>query len=217
MENNLSAQESASKLEEVSLQLEHYLAKLDDDDLILAINKLKAILNNYSQFKDNPVDRVQWVSYEELIPNDYNPNKMPPAEKKLLEISIQENGFTQPVVVQRSQFGFVIIDGYHRYSLVANNKKIQNNTNGYVPIVILEEDERAALMAATVRHNRARGNHQISLMSELVKELSLLGLTEEMIGEKLGMDADEVLRLKQITGLCELFADVEFSVAWTVK
>ncbi|MEL3922147.1 ParB N-terminal domain-containing protein [Aeromonas enteropelogenes] len=132
-------------------------------------------------------------------------------------MSIKENGFTQPIIVQRTKAGFIIIDGYHRYAIAENDKYIRNHTHGYVPVVILEQEDRAALMAATVRHNRARGSHQISLMSELVKELSQLGLTDLDIGIKLGMDADEVLRLKQITGLCELFSDVEFSAAWTVK
>ncbi|KHA55315.1 hypothetical protein NM74_17560 [Aeromonas hydrophila] len=206
-----------SELDRVSSKLDDYLSELDGDELIMAINKLKSVLANRSPFKHNPIERVLWVNHDQLFPNDYNPNKMAPTEKKLLTVSLQENGFTQPLVVQQTKFGFVIIDGYHRYTIATKNKCIKSRTYGYVPIVILEQDERVALMAATVRHNRARGSHQISLMSELVKELSQLGLTEFDIGEKLGMDADEVLRLKQITGLCELFSNVEFSSAWTVK
>lgn len=215
MENNLTA--TNCELELISSTLDNYLSKLDGNELIVVINKLKTILANRSPFKFNPIEKVQWVRHNELIPNDYNPNKMALTERKLLEVSIKENGFTQPIVVQRTGVGFMIIDGYHRYNITENNKDIKGHTLGYVPVVILEQDERAALMAATVRHNRARGSHQISLMSELVKELSQLGLTEQDIGTKLGMDADEVLRLKQITGLRELFLDVEFSTAWTVK
>ncbi|WP_322864179.1 IbrB-like domain-containing protein [Aeromonas allosaccharophila] len=217
MEHHLTQDSTIIELEMVSSTLDDYLSGLDGNELIMAINKLKSVLANRSPFKHNPIERVQWVNHSQLSPNDYNPNKMAPTERKLLEVSLRENGFTQPIVVQKTNFGFVIIDGYHRYTIAAKNKIIQIRTHGYVPIVILEHDERAALMAATVRHNRARGSHQISLMSELVKELSQLGLTEFDIGEKLGMDADEVLRLKQITGLREIFSNVEFSRAWTVK
>ena len=217
MENHLTKNSTASALERISSKVDDYLSELNGDELITAINKLKTILANRSPFKYNPIEKVQWVNHEKLIPNDYNPNKMAPTERKLLEVSIKENGFTQPIIVQRTKIGFIIIDGFHRYSIAENNKSIRNHTHGYVPVVILEQEDRAALMAATVRHNRARGSHQISLMSELVKELSQLGLTDLDIGTKLGMDADEVLRLKQITGLCELFSDVEFSAAWTVK
>ncbi|MFB2927510.1 IbrB-like domain-containing protein [Aeromonas hydrophila] len=217
MENHLTQELTFSELDRVSAKLDNYLSELDGDALIMAINTLKYVLANRSPFKHNPIERVQWVNHDQLFPNDYNPNKMAPTERKLLEVSLRENGFTQPIVVQRSNCGFVIIDGYHRYTITAKNKLIKNRTYGYVPIVMLEQDERVASIAATVRHNRARGSHQISLMSDLVKELSQLGLTDLDIGKKLGMDADEVLRLKQITGLHELFSDVKFSAAWTVK
>ncbi|MGL5490327.1 MAG: IbrB-like domain-containing protein, partial [Shewanella sp.] len=166
MENNLKREVAVFGL------LDKYLSELDGVELVVAINEIKIILASRSPFKLNPIEKVQWVRHDELIPNDYNPNKMAPTERKLLEVSIKENGFTQPIVVQRTNIGFMIIDGYHRHTIAESNECIKSNTLGYVPVVILEQDERAALMAATVRHNRARGSHQINLMSELVKELS---------------------------------------------
>lgn len=217
MENHLNEISFSYELDHISSILDKFLTALDDDELIEAINHLKMVISSRSPFKSNPIDRVQWLKYDQLIPNDYNPNSMAPPEKKLLELSIQENGFTQPIIVKNTDAGWMIIDGYHRHSIIKNNKMIREKNKGCVPVVVLEQTERPLLIAATVRHNRARGSHQINLMSELVKELSQLGLTDFDIGKKLGMDDDEVLRLKQITGLRELFSSVEFSNAWTVK
>ncbi|WP_421179167.1 IbrB-like domain-containing protein [Aeromonas enteropelogenes] len=217
MENNLTKKSILSEVSKIINELDGKLSLIKENELISTINDIREIIAKHSPFSSNPIENVQWIHHSELTPNDYNPNKMAPTEKKLLEVSISENGFTQPVVVQKTKEKFIIVDGYHRHAIVSDIKSHHVQTHGYVPVVILEQNKRAALIAATVRHNRARGSHQINLMSEIVKELSQLGLSNKDIGVKLGMDSDEVLRLRQITGLCELFSDVEFSTAWTVE
>lgn len=158
-----------------------------------------------------------WVEGNHITPNDYNPNNVAPPEKRLLLKSIEADGFTQPIVVVHStEEEYEIIDGFHRHELGKSKPSLRSRLKGYLPITCLQR-ERHERMAATIRHNRARGRHQIHAMSEIVRELSLLGWSEEKIGKDLGMDSDEVLRLKQINGLQELFADRRFSKAWTVK
>ena len=131
--------------------------------------------------------------------------------------SLEADGFTQPIVVVHSTAEeYEIVDGFHRHELGKAKASLRPRLKGYLPVACLER-ERHERMAATIRHNRARGRHQIHAMSEIVRELSQLGWSEERIGKDLGMDSDEVLRLKQINGLQELFADRRFSKAWTVK
>lgn len=153
-------------------------------------------------------------------PNDYNPNNVAPPEKRLLQTSLEADGFTQPVVViqQRPQ-AYTIVDGFHRHELACSKAALKKTLKGYLPVTCLtsEAASRDGLMAATIRHNRARGRHQIHAMSEIVRELTQLGWTPQKIGKELGMDADEVLRLKQISGLTEMFAGRQFSQAWTIK
>ncbi|MFA5703756.1 MAG: ParB/RepB/Spo0J family partition protein [Advenella sp.] len=160
--------------------------------------------------KNHPVSNVQWVSAELVYANDYNPNKVAPPEMKLLRRSIEANGYTQPIVVWRTEYGLEVVDGFHR-NIVGKELGFT-----HLPVVIINEDstERGDRIAATIRHNRARGKHQISAMSDIVVELSRRNWSDKKIGKELGMDPDEVLRLKQITGLAELFADEEFSEAW---
>lgn len=154
------------------------------------------------------------------LPNDYNPNNVAPPEKRLLQTSLEADGFTQPVVViqQRPQ-AYTIVDGFHRHELACSKAALKKTLKGYLPVTCLTSDaaSRDGLMAATIRHNRARGRHQIHAMSEIVRELTRLGWTPQKIGKELGMDADEVLRLKQISGLTEMFAGRQFSQAWTIK
>ncbi len=161
---------------------------------------------------DHPVSNVQWVASELVYANDYNPNKVAPPEMKLLERSIIANGYTQPIVVWKTEQGFEVVDGFHRHLV---GKKLGFS---HLPVVILntESTTREERMAATIRHNRARGKHQVQAMSDIVVELSRRNHSDEWIGKELGMDADEVLRLKQITGLAELFQDKDFSEAWEV-
>lgn len=194
-----------------------FLSELPEKERIEAINEFRIAIHSVSPFREEPVDCVLWVEGNHITPNDYNPNNVAPPEKRLLLKSIEADGFTQPIIVVHStEEEYEIIDGFHRHELGKSKPSLRSRLKGYLPITCLQR-ERHERMAATIRHNRARGRHQIHAMSEIVRELSLLGWSEEKIGKDLGMDSDEVLRLKQINGLQELFADRRFSKAWTVK
>lgn len=160
--------------------------------------------------KDHPVSHVKWVKTELVYANDYNPNRVAPPEMELLEISIKADGFTQPIVVWKTEDGYQVVDGFHRHLI---GKKLGFS---HLPIVAINEEStnRNDRIASTIRHNRARGKHQIEAMSDIVIELSRRNWNDKKIAKELGMDADEVLRLKQITGIAELFQDEEFSKAW---
>ena len=160
--------------------------------------------------KEHPVSNVRWISADEVTANDYNPNKVAPPEMELLRLSIESDGFTQPIVVWANEGKYEVIDGFHRH-LVGKEMGLS-----HLPWVVVNESStgRNDRIASTIRHNRARGKHQISSMSDIVVELSKRNWSDKRIAKELGMDADEVLRLKQITGLAELFADEEFSEAW---
>ena len=194
-----------------------FLSGLPEKDRIEAINEFRMAIHSVSPFREEPVDCVLWIKSDHISPNDYNPNNVAPPEKKLLLKSIEADGFTQPIVVVHStEEEYEIIDGFHRHELGKNKASLKPRLKGYLPVACLERD-RHERMAATIRHNRARGRHQIHAMSEIVRELTQLGWTPQKIGKELGMDADEVLRLKQISGLTEMFAGRQFSQAWTIK
>lgn len=161
--------------------------------------------------ENHPVSNVQWVPTDKVHANDYNPNSVAPPEMKLLEISISSDGFTQPIVVWQQDDGtYEVVDGFHRHLV---GKKMGMS---HLPVVVINNDrlDRGDRIAATIRHNRARGKHKIDAMSEIVLELSRRNWNEEKIGRELGMEPDEVLRLKQISGLADLFSNEEFSEAW---
>jgi ParB-like chromosome segregation protein Spo0J len=160
----------------------------------------------------HPVSRVRWVPSEQVAANDYNPNSVAPPEMELLQISIEQDGYTQPIVTwQTGPERYEVIDGFHRYRVGVERLKLS-----HLPIVVANDDrtDRGDRIAATIRHNRARGKHQVGAMSEIVQELSKRNWSPEKIGRELGMEPDEVLRMRQITGLAELFADRDFSEAW---
>ncbi|WP_312949766.1 ParB/RepB/Spo0J family partition protein [Superficieibacter sp.] len=197
-----------------------YLDKLSEKERIAAINNFRLLLHEFSPFRDNPVDCVLWMKHENLTPNNYNPNNVAPPENRLLLKSLETDGFTQPIVVsQNGPDQYEIVDGFHRHQLAKNKNSLIRELKGYVPVSRLNHtpEQRASSITSTIRHNRARGRHQINAMAEIVRELAQLNWSEEKIGKELGMDADEVLRLKQINGLLELFSDRKFSEAWTVK
>ncbi|MDU1518896.1 MAG: ParB/RepB/Spo0J family partition protein [Klebsiella michiganensis] len=197
-----------------------YLESFDDVDLkIKAINELKSLIHQHSPFCREPVDCVLWVEANTVEANDYNPNVMATVEKKLLERSIELDGFTQPVVVARQQRRHLVVDGFHRHLIGKSRPELSRRLHGYLPVTLInaEREGQKERIAATIRHNRARGKHQIAAMSDIVRDLYRQGWDDRRIGEELGMDADEVLRLKQISGLTELFADESFSEAWTVE
>jgi ParB-like chromosome segregation protein Spo0J len=163
---------------------------------------------------------VLWIKQGEITANDYNPNNVAPPEKRLLCKSLEMDGFTQPIVVTESDAQhYEIVDGFHRHEMGSNRAILKRQLKGYLPVTCLRKarQKKGERMAATIRHNRARGRHQIHAMSDIVRELVQLGWDDAKIGQELGMDSDEVLRLKQINGLLELFADRRYSEAWTVK
>lgn len=200
--------------------MECYLSALPDAERIEAINALRQAIHQLSPFRDQPVDCVLWIKQDDITANDYNPNNVAPPEKRLLSKSLELDGFTQPIVVSENEpHHYEIIDGFHRHEIGKSKATLRRQLKGYLPVTCLrkERQEKFDRMAATIRHNRARGRHQINAMSEIVRELSLLDWDDEKIGKELGMDSDEVLRLKQINGLLELFADRRYSEGWTVK
>ncbi len=163
----------------------------------------------------SPVYNVIGVPLEKVKANDYNPNRVAPPEMKLLETSIWEDGFTQPIVCYHDPANdeYIIVDGFHRYTTMMISDRIRMRENGKIPVVVIDKDlgER---IASTIRHNRARGSHNVDLMSNIVKELLELEKSDAWIARNIGMSADEILRLKQITGLAALFKDEEFSKSW---
>ena len=160
----------------------------------------------------SPVYNVIAVPVEKVYANSYNPNAVAPPEMKLLEISIWEDGYTMPVVCyyQREDDTYEIVDGYHRYTILKTSKRIYDREKGLLPVVVIDKDQ-SNRMASTIRHNRARGTHNIELMSNIVSELTKSGMSDAWILKHIGMDADELLRLKQLTGLSELFKDKDVS------
>lgn len=163
----------------------------------------------------SPVYAVRAVPIEQIRANAYNPNAVAPPEMALLELSILEDGYTQPIVcyyVPDEQV-YEIVDGYHRYTVMLRNEEIRRREGGHLPVVVIDKD-LSNRMASTIRHNRARGSHSIELMSNIVAELTRAGMSDAWILRHIGMDKDELLRLKQVTGLAALFRDREFTEAW---
>ena len=196
------------------------ISKLSLKERIEAINEIKLKLHNISPFKSEPVDCVLWVKADDIHANDYNPNSVAPPEMELLKVSIMSDGYTQPIVAMPDEQGkFEVIDGFHRNRCGKESEEIKNRVLGYLPIVKIKEDrtERNDRIAATIRHNRARGKHKVDAMSDIVVELKRRNWSDEKISRELGMDQDEILRLCQITGLSELFQDQEFSRSWDIE
>lgn len=189
----------------------------NESERITFLNEVKELLHQHSPFRDEPVDCVIWVLADKVEANDYNPNQVAPPEMRLLEHSIAADGYTQPVVTWLHDDSVrETIDGFHRGRVGRENKAVRARVRGYLPVTTVNRDrtDRNDRIASTIRHNRARGKHQIQAMSDIVVELARRNWSDKKIAKELGMDADEVLRLKQITGLAELFNDREFSEAW---
>lgn len=163
----------------------------------------------------SPVYNVISVPVDKVVPNTYNPNSVAPPEMKLLYESIKNDGYTMPIVCyhNKAEDQYVIVDGFHRYRIMLEHQDIYDREKGMLPVSVINKpiDQR---IASTIRHNRARGNHDVDLMGNIVKELHELGRSDAWISKHLGMDRDEILRLKQITGLAALFKDVKFGQAW---
>jgi len=166
----------------------------------------------------SPVYSVKPVPVEKIQANAYNPNAVAPPEMKLLYQSIKQDGYTMPIVCYyiEDEDIYEIVDGYHRYRIIKEHKDIYDRENGCLPVSIIDKPLQNR-MASTIRHNRARGSHDIELMSNIVAELVESGMSDAWIAKNIGMDLDEILRLKQITGLAALFKDKDFSRSWETK
>jgi ParB-like chromosome segregation protein Spo0J len=210
---NVYAERIIYEIEQLTKQIE----PLTIDERVYIINAAKKALHNVSPMKKEPVDCVLWVKNDLVHSNDYNPNKVAPPEMQLLQISIQEDGYTQPIVSMLEPSGTrEVIDGFHRHRVGKESKIIQERIHGYLPVVTINEEktDKTDRIASTIRHNRARGKHQVDAMSEIVIELKNRNWKNERIARELGMDEEEILRLCQITGLQDIFKDDDFSKSW---
>jgi len=207
-------------IDAINVNFKNFLENIEFEKLLLedkikVLNGIRKILGEVSPFKDNPVESIQWIRMEKVEGNEYNPNKVAPPEMKLLYVSIREDGYTQPIVAcyEKDEDVHVVVDGFHRNRVGKEYPDIKEKLHGYLPIVPLNKgiNER---MAATIRHNRARGTHEVRGMAEIVAELHLKGISDKKIAEQLGMEKDEILRLKQFIGLGDLFKNRAFSKSW---
>lgn len=192
------------------------ISNLPAAEQVEALNHVRRALHTISPFAGEPVDCVVWLPHEQVEANDYNPNAVAPPEMKLLEHSIREDGYTQPIVVWQDELRYEVIDGFHRHRVGRETPDVAWRLQGYLPVTIANPNraERGDRIAATIRHNRARGKHRVDAMSDIVVELARRNWSDAKIAKELGMEPDEVLRLKQISGLAEMFADRAFSEAW---
>jgi ParB-like chromosome segregation protein Spo0J len=166
----------------------------------------------------SPVYGVRAVPMDKVKANDYNPNAVAPPEMELLETSIWEDGYTQPIVTfyDPAADEYIVVDGFHRFLVCKNSDRIREREQGLLPVVVIEK-EMPDRMASTIRHNRARGTHNIELMSSIVAELVEMGKGDHWICKHIGMSKDELLRLKQITGIAALFQNRDFSDSWDAE
>ena len=195
-------------------ELKECITSINDvDEKIDMINKLNSAINEVNPLSE-PICNVQYIKSDKVHANEYNPNRVATPEMELLYNSIKLDGYTQPIVAYRiNDEEYEIVDGFHRNRVGKEHDDIKNRLYDYLPLTIIDKplDER---MGSTIRHNRARGSHQIRSMSDIVLDLSKSGWSDSDISDKLGMEMDEVLRLKQITGLKEAFQNHEFSKSW---
>ena len=190
------------------------------DEKVEALNDIRESIHNISPFKTEPVDLIRWVPVSEIVANDYNPNAVAPPEMALLRHSINHDGYTQPVVTWMSdeKDSREVIDGFHRARVCREFDDVNIRVHGYLPVVTMRNDNTGKndRIAATIRHNRARGKHKVDSMSDIVVDLKKRNWTDSRICKELGMDPDEVLRLCQVSGLVELFQDQDFTKSWDV-
>lgn len=208
-------EQAVADLREVA---QKWLTGLDLPDRVATLNALREVLAEYSPFKGEPVDFVEWVPSGTVRANDYNPNTVAPPEMELLRLSILADGFTQPIVSMMEDGGRTVIDGFHRHRVGKEMPDVTARIHGYLPVVRIRHDreDRNDRIASTIRHNRARGKHRVDAMSEIVVELKSRNWPDERIARELGMEPDEVLRLCQMSGIADLFSDDEFSASWDV-
>jgi ParB-like chromosome segregation protein Spo0J len=203
-------------METIKTLITELIQSLPKEEQIEAINSLREHIHELSPFKAEPVDFVKWVKSDNVVANDYNPNKVAPPEMELLEVSILNDGYTQPIVTWPQGDKIEVIDGFHRNRVGKESKLVSQRIMGYLPTVIIrkEQSDKNNRIASTIRHNRARGKHVVNAMADIVIELKRRNWSDERVAKELGMDSDEVLRLCQITGLAEAFENENFSEAW---
>jgi ParB-like chromosome segregation protein Spo0J len=194
------------------------IAEMPLDDMVRAINGIRRQIHAISPFASEPVDLIEWVKADGVRANDYNPNAVAPTEMELLKTSIDHDGYTQPVVTWNGESAREVVDGFHRTRVCKECESVRKRVSGYLPVVTIRGDceDRSDRIAATIRHNRARGKHRVEAMSDIVTELKKRNWSDKRIAKELGMDEDEILRLCQITGLADLFDNQDFSASWEV-
>lgn len=197
-------------------QIKNLFKGLSTDERVKTLNSLREILHLLSPFKNEPVDFVKWVKASSVEANDYNPNSVAPPEMRLLELSILSDGYTQPIVSWPNGSKLIVVDGFHRNRVGKECKVVRDRILNYLPVVEIRKSQKGKddRIASTIRHNRARGKHAVSAMTDIVLELKKRNWSEIRIGKELGMDEDEILRLCQISGLAEAFENEDFSKAW---
>lgn len=197
-------------------KMNEFINQFELKEKVDLINLVREKIHSISPFNNEPVDFVKWVIAEDVVANDYNPNKVAPPEMELLEVSIMNDGYTQPVVTFPNDGKIEVVDGFHRTRVSKESKIVRERVKGYAPTVIIrkEQSDKNDRIASTIRHNRARGKHQVDAMSEIVIELKNRNWKNERIARELGMDEEEILRLCQITGLQDIFKDDDFSRSW---
>lgn len=209
------------KIKSITQELVGHLKQLSIDEKINAINEIRAEIHKESPFSHEPVDCVRWIKSSEVVANDYNPNSVAPPEMKLLEHSIDKDGYTQPIVSWKNdkKEKYEVVDGFHRNRVGKECERIKNRIHGYLPLVVIntETSDKSDRISSTIRHNRARGKHKVDAMSDIILELKNRNWTNARIAKELGMEEDEILRLCQITGLAGLFSDADFSKSWNIE
>lgn len=158
---------------------------------------------------------MKWVPIEKVQANDYNPNIVPPIELDLLYKSIKQDGYTQPIVTfyDVEKDTYIIVDGFHRYTVSKRYPDILQGNHGCVPVVVIDKP-LGDRMASTIRHNRARGQHVVEGMVNVVYNLLLEGWSDEKICNELGMGAGELVRVKYISGYAKLYENADYSKSW---
>lgn len=198
--------------------IKEFLEKHKNDNFEKKVEMFNEITQELYDFMglNHPSLNVQLVKADKVEGNEYNPNKVAPPEMRLLKLSMKKDGVTMPVVIadqKKKKKPYVVVDGFHRTSVIQGDKELNKSLNGFLPVSRLNKTIENRI-SSTVRHNMARGTHQVELSAKLVVLLRKHNWTNARIGKELGMDPDEVLRLKQITGLAEAFANREFSKSW---
>jgi ParB-like chromosome segregation protein Spo0J len=206
------------KIKKLIEEVCNIISEQSQDQKIDILNDVRKMLHEVSPLKHHPVDFVAWVKSDDVEANEYNPNAVAPPEMELLYQSILNDGYTMPIVSYKESEKIRIVDGFHRRETERRNIDISSSTLGRVPVTNIrnEQGSTSDRMASTIRHNRARGSHNIELMSQIVSELVEMGKGDPWICKHIGMSPDELLRMKQITGLASLFLNKDFSDSWEV-